>query len=220
MEHIFKIILVLFISYATNISTKASECGEFYFFNFRDTIIDDWIFENGVGFVPKPGFAFDMYYEKLDADNTGYISFDIIDNNTDTLTQTEYYRFSRWFPFKPKDTVTYNMAWNFSLENIPSEINGYLITKNPECIIPISGTISNIVETKNTKTIYPNPANNLINLDNSLIYDKILIYDQTGKIVIEQQNNYSIDITQLISGSYTILAYVDQNVLRYNFIKE
>lgn len=54
--------------------------------------------------------------------------------------------------------------------------------------------------------LYPNPASNFITLQGSLL-DKdfeTLIYDQTGRLVLQNQNNKTIATTQLCSGMYII----------------
>jgi uncharacterized delta-60 repeat protein len=72
-------------------------------------------------------------------------------------------------------------------------------------------------------TLYPNPTNGLLQLQtpNNTIFNKIIITDSTGKIVLEQtQNTTQVDVEQLASGLYIIKAFSGEEVFVNKFVKK
>lgn len=65
--------------------------------------------------------------------------------------------------------------------------------------------------------LYPNPANDVLFLDNK--FKKSIIYDLTGKIFIEKMNTDNIDISDLKSGIYLIKLFDGKNYITKQFIK-
>ncbi len=77
--------------------------------------------------------------------------------------------------------------------------------------------------TKNTFRLYPNPAINILTLESAynLVFDKIIITDLTGKIVLEQtQNTNQINVENLDKGIYIIQAFSSDKKFTNKFIKE
>ncbi len=72
-------------------------------------------------------------------------------------------------------------------------------------------------------TLYPNPTNGLLQLQtpNNTSFNKIIITDSTGKIVLEQtQNTTQVDVEKLASGLYIIKAFSGEEVFVNKFVKE
>lgn len=71
--------------------------------------------------------------------------------------------------------------------------------------------------------VFPNPTNQFIHIDwsNHTQYE-IKIYDLNGKLCLNvqaQENNQSIDVSQLVSGAYFIVAIADSGIVTSKFIK-
>lgn len=68
--------------------------------------------------------------------------------------------------------------------------------------------------------IYPNPASEIINIENIEYYSKIEIYDIQGQLLISIDNpNNPININNLKIGSYFIRTYSNQDMGTGKFIK-
>lgn len=77
--------------------------------------------------------------------------------------------------------------------------------------------------THNQFLVYPNPANNLLNLklDNNLSIDKIVISDICGKIIMDQkQSETHINVERLSSGYYILEIFSGENKYQFKFIKQ
>jgi hypothetical protein len=84
-------------------------------------------------------------------------------------------------------------------------------------------TLSNPKSEINTLTLFPNPVNNLLNLQtpNDILIDKIKIIDLTGKVMLEQtDNSHQLNTQNLASGMYLLQAFSGENKYTTKFIKE
>lgn len=71
-------------------------------------------------------------------------------------------------------------------------------------------------------TLYPNPAKTILQLQssNDIAFNKIIITDSTGKIVVEQTaNTNQINVEKLALGMYSIEAYSGEGKFNSKFIK-
>jgi hypothetical protein len=75
---------------------------------------------------------------------------------------------------------------------------------------------------QNLVGIYPNPADNVLNLmvDSSITIEKITILDFTGKIIKTSGGLEQIDISNLSSGLYFIKSYCGNKIITNKFVKE
>lgn len=209
------ILSLLFSVYALNLYSQ--DCGTFYLFNFQDTLVDDWIWDE-----PKNGFYFDMTCDELTAFNTGYTSFALVDKNGDTLTNTEYYSSSYFLPLKVRDTTRYKMVYRDNLTKLPNNFEGYLVTFNPECSIPVSFVTTNLVESLDDEELelFPNPSDDYLNIRSNKAIRKIEIIDVNGIEQLSIDNQTGIDIRNLMSGVYMLkLTYIDNSQSFNKFIK-
>ena len=90
-------------------------------------------------------------------------------------------------------------------------------------VVKLDSTLFN--NTFNTKelTIYPNPTNNLLQLQEPLkiYFEKIIVIDSTGKTVIEQtQNTTQVNVERLASGIYIIKAFTAEEIFVSKFVKK
>lgn len=75
----------------------------------------------------------------------------------------------------------------------------------------------------NRITIYPNPVNSLLYIENSYgsIIDKVIVYDLLGNIVIENNDvKNQIDVQQLASGTYILQIESGEGTQYAKFIKK
>jgi hypothetical protein len=80
-------------------------------------------------------------------------------------------------------------------------------------------TITNI----NDVIIYPNPTNNLVNLNSFETISRIQVIDLTGKVIINSipnNNKTTIDLTEFPNGIYLLNITVNCQQLHKKIIKE
>ena len=76
---------------------------------------------------------------------------------------------------------------------------------------------------ENNFSIYPNPTTTVINIqkNTNLTIDSIVIYDVTGKKVIEENTNFNqINIQNISSGVYSLKIIADGKSTTYKFLKQ
>ncbi len=189
----------------------SQECGTFELFNFTNIIVsEDWQLDE-----PRNGFYFDLKYDTLTAMNTGYISFYLVNESNDTITQKDYYEWSRSFPTTSEETVRYTMILDTSYTELPLDFSGYLLTANPQCQIPISLSKNESEEILPKElTVFPNPTQGQLFIEQN--FNELSLYDLHGKLVLKKLNASSIDLSRLSSGIYFLRAI---NKGTYHFSK-
>lgn len=71
--------------------------------------------------------------------------------------------------------------------------------------------------------MYPNPANNVLNISSETIIDTVTIYNTLGQMVSNQKtssNDVSVNINGLPNGVYILTAQIGNELVRKQFIKE
>jgi hypothetical protein len=74
---------------------------------------------------------------------------------------------------------------------------------DPCVVVPPSG----ISEWKDNVIIYPNPANNILNISSPEIIQKVEVLDVVGRVIMSQtlnSSNYLLDVSNLKSNVYFI----------------
>ncbi len=77
-----------------------------------------------------------------------------------------------------------------------------------------------LINNKEKVTIYPSPVSNVLNLSSSHNIENVSIYNITGKIVLFDSNQTSIDVSKLNSGIYFIKVVTSKSEFKQKFIKE
>jgi len=198
--------LTFLVALLLTINSFGQDCGDFYFFNFKDTIVNDWAPFN----QPKPGFYFESTYDTLRTVNTGYTSFFLEDENGDTITHPNYYIDSRFFPWNEGDTLGYSMVLDSGLTSLPANFNGFLVTANPKCKIAFSNVGVSVPQIENDKTIsiYPNPNAGTFWISNPILsaeqHFEIKLFSLEGKLVYSEivLEKTFIDISGIKKGVY------------------
>ncbi len=86
-------------------------------------------------------------------------------------------------------------------------INGYNNTEQPYSALFLNGFGASISEIQLQTKIYPNPAQNLLNIACEQPLLKVMLYDCTGKLCYDQQTHskeLQIDINHFDSGVYSL----------------
>ncbi len=72
--------------------------------------------------------------------------------------------------------------------------------------------------------IYPNPARDGFNVNLKMLWNKIEVYDISGKKVIDKNyaeiNDDIIDISNLKAGAYIVMVYSDDKIFQNKLIKQ
>ena len=87
----------------------------------------------------------------------------------------------------------------------------------------VSGTLKNENFDKSNFSIYPNPVNDVLNIQNkaNLPIEKLLIFDVFGKKILQKISNFNqIDIQNVPSGLYFLEITIDGKTSRNKFIKQ
>ncbi|MCL6273522.1 T9SS type A sorting domain-containing protein [Muricauda sp. 2012CJ35-5] len=62
-------------------------------------------------------------------------------------------------------------------------------------------------ETRNTVSLYPNPAEDRIHLDCEVSIDRVIIYDLSGNVIKAFTSNESYDVSDIPPGIYLMMAF-------------
>lgn len=79
---------------------------------------------------------------------------------------------------------------------------------------------SAIEENMNELSIYPNPANNLLNIQSSTQIQSVEVLNIQGQLVIKEGNVNQINVSSLTNGVYMIRIATDNGVKVQKFVKE
>lgn len=102
----------------------------------------------------------------------------------------------------------------------------YLITVDEEgCIMPGCYLGFTEVDQLEEFSVYPNPANNQVNIHwNKIENTEVIVYNSTGQIVLKkivnQQNQIALDISTLPVGVYTVRCMIDERMYSELFVKQ
>ncbi len=79
--------------------------------------------------------------------------------------------------------------------------------------------LSVVDETNTDFQVYPNPATDFINIKTSKNFDRIKIFDLSGK-VIKETTSFRIDVQSLPKGTYILNVHAQSNIISRKFIKK
>jgi hypothetical protein len=88
-------------------------------------------------------------------------------------------------------------------------------------VVPLALSTADFGNTKNTISLYPNPAKDVLNISSSYSITKIEVYDIQGRNVASNNNASNVNVLSLGKGVY-IIKVVQENgsVITKQFIKE
>ncbi|MBS4014211.1 MAG: T9SS type A sorting domain-containing protein [Bacteroidetes bacterium] len=64
--------------------------------------------------------------------------------------------------------------------------------------------------------MYPNPANNIINIESENYINRVFLFDLNGTLILEfhnQSNHATINIENLLSGFYVVKMFTNDNII-------
>lgn len=107
---------------------------------------------------------------------------------------------------------------------VGGNFTSYINTNNANLVRLYGSTsLSTYDISNNVIKLYPNPSSSQLNIQpqNNIVFEKIIVSDLMGKIVIEQtQNTNQISVEKLAKGVYFLNGYSDGNKFQVKFIKE
>jgi hypothetical protein len=87
----------------------------------------------------------------------------------------------------------------------------------------LAGVKNNESSTALITSIYPNPVETSLNISTEVHYNKVILLDFTGKVVFSNSKNFekqfSLDLSQIHSGAYTLLLQSDKHFCTRKFFK-
>ncbi len=194
----------------------------------------------GATYVPAGIGATDALNIQTTASNTVLDSMSIWQINANKPTANFNYSGSGTINFTNSSTNGATYAWDFgdgnssTLED-PNHTYGsnntytvQLITFSTDsCFsdtitqsVNVTATGINNTNNINGLTIYPNPANDFIEIKTDLKYNNISIIDVTGKTIKQVNSNNKIDISNLTTGIYFIKIIGTENAIIKKFVKQ
>ncbi|MDD2191908.1 MAG: T9SS type A sorting domain-containing protein [Bacteroidales bacterium] len=127
--------------------------------------------------------------------------------------------------------LMYDMSWNLTVcdfwgKNRCYEHNGVLLFHNysstvEDCITPLVG-LNEIKLEDNSIVLYPNPANNQVNISSENIINSIEVFNSLGQSVYKsniKSREKIIDINSLSKGVYIIGVNTDKGYIKKKLIK-
>ena len=75
-------------------------------------------------------------------------------------------------------------------------------------------SVKHLLPNNYTVDIFPNPANNKININADIPFQSVEIYNIEGKQVLSSKNSKSIDVSLLTNGIYIIAIHTNTSVIR------
>jgi uncharacterized repeat protein (TIGR01451 family) len=122
------------------------------------------------------------------------------------------------FSIKPKNTVVVDDVITNSA-SIYFDYNYPIITNTTSTTIRLLAT--NEFEEKNAFTIYPNPANEVLNIQSnkSQLISKVEIYNMMGQMMYRTEKTTPINVSGLPTGTYFVSIFSDKGKSTQKFIK-
>lgn len=151
-----------------------------------------WELKDSSGSIIYSGGPYDsngLYEHEFDVALDCY-EFIMYDSAGDGLTNDSWNLGSEYYELLDENNVTIKYGRDFGFEESTSIKNEYLSLSNPLDF---------------NFMIYPNPANDYINLKSELIIDGYIIYDIKGSLISEKTNNsnyLNISLKNIYSGIY------------------
>ena len=123
------------------------------------------------------------------------------------------------YDFPTADASTTNIIWGYGPSGGNFNTATFMGGHSPGGVLITFNTSLSIEDFNNTLSasiFYPNPSTGKINIENGREINTIEVYDMTGRVIREinyrEQDNNSIDLSDLNTGMYTALLLGDNNL--------
>lgn len=165
-------------------------------------------------------YAINGAFEGIDNENL-YVSvfFFIGDEFCDLQVNQDFE--SLYFNFFMAGTPTFTFPYSIEDDLISKWLT--IINLNGDQAIYRGESLSNHDFNSTSFSIYPNPVIDIITIENSNhnTINKVLIYDTTGRLVLDQNNpNYQLDVSNISTGLLFVQIETDIGVVTKKVIKE
>lgn len=116
----------------------------------------------------------------------------------------------------------HSICLGVKLHNLSNPINDTFLMNNEDCfIVHVTAVSVEEVAIENDIRLYPNPATDVLHIENSEQYKEAVIYNSTGKLIISSSiETGSIDISTLPAGLYFLKLEGDMPSQHHRFIKQ
>ena len=190
-----------------------SKLGTSYQFPYNSEIAGNsniYLAANATVFETKNGFApFGQFTRNLSNKSQNIVLTDAFGNTVDNV---EYFDSLPW-PLAADGLGSYLQLTSTSLDN--SLASSWIASST-------SLANDNFDINNYNISIYPNPANNIISINSSIKINKVDVIDIYGKLIISkniENNNYSINVSNLSNGIYFIKFQTEVGIKNEKFIK-
>lgn len=194
------VLIVSLISLTTGYSQNGPECDRYYIIELYDSL---------------DTFEGPCTYFKMTTDtntyNTGYTDMYFVSQFSDTLNVHNLW--GQWLPSvssHPNDTLEYLLPYQSGISSFPTNFDGHLILKNPECEIPFNYSklsTKTITEDHNLK-IFPNPTSGKVWVISQApeFVKSIQVYSLSGNLIqtvnLNVKEAEQLDLSGLNNGFY------------------
>ncbi|HCQ29622.1 MAG TPA: hypothetical protein DIU39_05000 [Flavobacteriales bacterium] len=155
-----------------------------------------------------------------EAGRNGFVRYTI--ENPIVLPAGTYY-----FGWEKISDTPLNVGWDFNNDNsdkVYYNASGFWTNTSFDgslMLRPVFGSypdetvsVKHLLPNNYTVDIFPNPANNKININADIPFQSVEIYNIEGKQVLSSKNSKSIDVSLLTNGIYIIAIHTNTSVIR------
>lgn len=143
-----------------------------------------------------------------------YCALPIVEGKIFPAYCTEDYNINNVLASNAQNARDKNWLVSYHMDN--SDIT---TTGNYECTTNI-----NAIELDSSVKVYPNPVSDLLYIESENIINGVRVYDISGKEIqnksVDFSNNTSINVSNLIDGTYFLQIYTDKGIGKHSFIKK
>lgn len=196
MNRIDSLVTLLALTILVN-PINGQDCNHYQILNLQDSIVQG-----------NPVVSFLMTQDTLlPTTTTGYTSMFFVNTLGDTLNPLTW---SQNMPTVTADTVQQVLFFTNGFTSFPSNFNGHLMLRNPDCDIPFQNGTVGIEEIQPSHAVlYPNPSNGWVTIsmdDDSRAIDRVEVFDAIGKHILSRPLNGAtgIDCSTFAPGRYTL----------------
>jgi hypothetical protein len=194
---------------------------------------DSWIFSRGISLTANAPVTITYYARNYVADNsTNFANYDLkagterfiadmtIDIASETGLANDVYELKQ-YSFTPATTATYYLGFNAKNDVNPTGVHALFIDNLfvDQVVLSVKGVDASKF------TVYPNPANNILNISNSVndLISNVQINDLTGKTVKESnfvaQSSIQMSISDIAAGVYMLTIKTDKGSITKKIVK-
>lgn len=165
------------------------------------------------GYVAVEDFYFRSLYFILSVGNTRYIDYVFVPENASNQKII-------WEVEKPEIASVNDSGLVRALKPGTTEIYGTSeeLGRKLTFVLDVEGPTS-VNLTKEDIKIYPNPTQNILNIDLNINNFEVIINDIEGKVLYSAYDSKSINISEFTPASYFLTLVINNKYFNFNFVK-